>query len=37
MSSNVRPESRARINTEELALAFIDEQVKAIREQVGDK
>ena len=37
MSSNVRPESMARINTEELALAFIDEQVKAIREQVGDK
>ena len=37
MSSNVRPESMARITTEELALAFIDEQVKAIREQVGDK
>ena len=37
MSSNVRPESMARINNEELALAFIDEQVKAIREQVGDK
>ena len=37
MSINVRPESMARINNEELALAFIDEQVKAIREQVGDK
>ena len=37
MSSNVRPDSMARINNEELALAFIDEQVKAIREQVGDK
>ena len=37
MDSNVRPESMARITTPELANAFIDEQVKAIREQVGDK
>ena len=27
----------ARINTKELAEAFIDEQVKALREQIGDK
>ena len=37
MSSNVRPESMARINTEALAQAFIEEQVKALREQIGDK
>ena len=37
MSSNVRPESMARINTKELAKAFIDEQIAAIRAQVGDK
>ena len=37
MSNNVRPESMARINTKALADAFIDEQVKEIREQVGDK
>ena len=37
MSSNVRPESMARINTEALAKAFIDEQVTALREQIGDK
>ena len=37
MSSNVRPESMARITTPELAKAFIDEQVEAIRAQVGDK
>ena len=34
---NVRPESMARINTKALADAFIDEQVKEIRAQVGDK
>ena len=34
---NVRPENMARITTPELANAFIDEQVKLIREQVGDK
>lgn len=37
MSSNTRPESMARINNEALAQAFIDEQVKALREQIGDK
>ena len=37
MQNNVRPESMQRINTIELANAFIDEQVKAVREQVGDK
>ena len=37
MSTNVRPESMARITTKALADAFIDEQVKLIREQVGDK
>ncbi len=37
MDSNVRPDTMARITTKELADAFIDEQVKAVREQVGDK
>jgi len=37
MSDNVRPESMKRINTPELAEAFINEQVEAVREQVGDK
>jgi len=37
MDSNKRPDSMARITTPELAQAFIDEQVKAVREQVGDK
>ncbi|MBQ7369424.1 MAG: glutamine-hydrolyzing GMP synthase [Clostridia bacterium] len=37
MDSNKRPESMQRITTLELANAFIDEQVKAVREQVGDK
>ena len=32
---NTRPESMARINTPELAKAFIDEQVAAIKAQVG--
>lgn len=35
--SNVRPESMGRITTPALAKAFIDEQVKALREQIGDK
>ena len=35
--SNIRPESMARITTPELANAFIDEQVAAVRAQVGDK
>ena len=34
--TNVRPESMKRINTPALAKAFIDEQVAAIRAQVGD-
>lgn len=37
MSENVRPESMERITTPELAQAFIDEQIKEIKEQVGDK
>ena len=37
MSSNVRPESMARITTPELAKAFIEEQVAEVRAQVGDK
>ena len=37
MQNSIRPESMARITTPELALAFIDEQVKEIRAQVGDK
>ena len=39
MSENVivRPESMERITTKALADAFIDEQVKLVREQVGDK
>lgn len=37
MSSNVRPETMERITTKALAEAFIEEQVKEIREQVGDK
>ena len=37
MDPNKRPDDMIRITTKELADAFIDEQVKAIREQVGDK
>ncbi len=37
MDSNKRPDNMVRITTKELAEAFIDEQVKAVREQVGDK
>ena len=37
MDTNIRPESMKRITNFELANAFIDEQVKAIKEQVGDK
>lgn len=37
MDSNVRDPKMERINNLELANAFIEEQVKAIREQVGDK
>ena len=35
MNPNVRPETMERISTPALANAFIDEQVKAIREQPG--
>ena len=37
MDSNKRSDSMVRITTEELANAFIDEQVDAVRKQVGDK
>ncbi len=37
MDSNKRPEQMARITTKALAEAFIDEQIKAVRAQVGDK
>lgn len=37
MQQVVRPESMKRIDTRELAEAFIEEQVKEIRKQVGDK
>ena len=35
--SNKRPETMERITTHELAKKFIDEQVEAVRAQVGDK
>ncbi len=35
--SNIRPESMERITTKALADAFIEEQVAAVRAQVGDK
>ncbi len=37
MQNNVRPETMERITTPELANAFIEEQVKEIKAQVGDK
>jgi len=37
MSSNVRPESMERITTEALANAFIEEQIKELRAQIGSK
>ena len=37
MDNNKRPESMERITTAALAAPFIDEQVAAIRKQVGDK
>ncbi len=37
MENNKRPETMERITTPELAAAFIDEQVAAIKAQVGDK
>ena len=37
MENNKRPDDMKRINTQELAKAFISEQVEAIKKQVGDK
>ena len=37
MSGNVRPESMKRIVNKELAEAFIEEQIREIREQVGNR
>ncbi len=37
MENNKRPETMARITTKELADAFIEEQISAVRAQVGDK
>jgi len=37
MVANIRPESMERITTKELADAFIEEQIKLVREQVGNK
>ena len=37
MDPNKRPDDMVRITTPELAQAFIEEQVAAIREQIGEK
>ncbi len=37
MDANVRPDTMARITTKELADTFIEQQVEAVRAQVGDK
>ena len=37
MTGNVRPETMERITTPELAQTFIDEQIKELRSQIGDK
>lgn len=37
MNSNVRPEDMKRITTPELAQEFINEQIKLVQEQVGDR
>lgn len=37
MENNKRPETMARINTPALAKAFIEEQIAALRAQIGDK
>ena len=37
MQNSIRPETMARITTPELAHAFIEEQIKEVRAQVGDK
>ena len=36
-NNNIRPDTMARITTPELAKAFIEEQVREVRAQVGDK
>ena len=37
METNKRPDEMKRINTKELALNFIDEQIAAVRRQVGNR
>lgn len=37
MADNLRPETMQRINTPELAQQFIQEQIRLIKDQVGDK
>ena len=37
MNNNIRPADMKRINTPELAEAFIAEQVSQVQAQVGDK
>ena len=37
INNNLRPENMARINTKALAEQFIQEQIQAVRAQVGDK
>ena len=37
MDQNVRPDDMERITTPELAQTFIDEQIAALREQIGDR
>ena len=37
MTDNVRPESMQRITTPELAEAFINAQISALKAQIGDK
>ena len=37
MSENMRPETMERISSAEQAESFIEEQIKKVREQVGDK
>lgn len=37
MENNIRPETMERINTKELAEAFVEEQINYIRKQVGNK
>ncbi len=37
MNSNIRPDTMKRITTLDLARAFIEEQIKEVQEQVGDR